>query len=861
MLEIHARELMLDKAYGDAAKELKLAATGAGRIDDVEATIAQAYELSGHSTEAIKLSLDALERGVNNGQGIRSTQELQDLAERTNALDFLKTELTQRLQAAKERKQVPSELMASLALNVAWERNDTALATLAVDAVLTLAWQPSYTWLAESQWQQLAQTAQERRHLEDAIRIHQALQTAKTNRREPPNEYEYRNLATLMLQAGHADDAAELMFGALAQASRPTVVSGDVQPVLWNTKGNVRRDERRRPQRNRPVPHPAGSERRVWIAGIIEIAAREVDGGADTFRKASGDRFTALIDEELKDAANSALTNVQNSVPLGLRDRVDTALRDASQAPKSTAATADAFLALATWRMMLANYEADRKLPRTIKLDDIVPAGQAAIDHAAGMDKLRVCLAVANLYQTQFNRVPEMRLPGITAELVLSAYDAAATLETLRPARQFAKNAGLTARYLSYAQNLHAKFPDSFTEATTLADALLVMGDSASAATVLKPYLESRNQEALYTQAAQLFLTPRGDKTDAGTWPVAAEYFSKAIALHQTAVGTQLDAQGKVMPDTACAELQSQLCAALAQSGKFEAALTALSDAAANDANNPWRHDRIVMLAEVFKKAGKLGDLASALEIHVSAHPRNVALRLACADVAELSGDDAAALDALSVAKAISPELSTVKRLIAQQRKMGKNADALAECKVWSANFSSDEEAHQTLAAIYKDLHDDAGELQALTMLVESAPREAVQCRKVAVMFAARKDYVRARSLLERAVELRSEEPYRVIDLAEVCFLAGDFARAEQLCNDALARDWTKGLSPALLARMPRWKGTFEDRAHAVLADAYLAQQQTDKAAHERMLLPPNYQRPALADAVPMAGAAPRVTN
>ena len=173
-----------------------------------------------------------------------------------------------------------------------------------------------------------------------------------------------------------------------------------------------------------------------------------------------------------------------------------------------------------------------------------------------------------------------------------------------------------------------------------------------------------------------------------------------------------------------------------------------------------------------------------------------MALRLACADVAEISGDDAAALDALSVAKAISPELSTVKRLIAHQRKMGRNADALVECKVWSANFSSDEEAHQTLAAIYKDLHDAAGELQALTMLVESAPREAVQCRKVAVMFAARKDYVRARSLLERAVELRSEEPYRVIDLAEVCSSPGSRRRRNSAAT-LWRRDWTKGLSRA----------------------------------------------------------------
>jgi predicted Zn-dependent protease len=155
------------------------------------------------------------------------------------------------------------------------------------------------------------------------------------------------------------------------------------------------------------------------------------------------------------------------------------------------------------------------------------------------------------------------------------------------------------------------------------------------------------------------------------------------------------------------------------------------------------------------------------------------------------------------------------------------------------------------MAEIYKELKDEAGEVRALTMLVEVAPRDADNCRTVAVLLAGRKDYGRATALLERAIELRPEEPYRQVDLAEVRYLAGDCQRAEAVLKDALTRDWEKGLSPELLARMPPWRGTFETRAHSLLGDVYEALKQPDAAARERMNVPPGYKRPPLEKAVP----------
>jgi hypothetical protein len=82
-----------------------------------------------------------------------------------------------------------------------------------------------------------------------------------------------------------------------------------------------------------------------------------------------------------------------------------------------------------------------------------------------------------------------------------------------------------------------------------------------------------------------------------------------------------------------------------------------------------------------------------------------------------------------------------------------------------------------------------------------------------------------------------------------------DYAKAGELCQDALTRDWRKGLSPELLARTPNWTGTFETRAHALLAEVYQATGQTEKAAHERMQLPADYKRPAFDKAAPTGPA------
>ncbi|MCX7935262.1 MAG: tetratricopeptide repeat protein, partial [Planctomycetota bacterium] len=154
---------------------------------------------------------------------------------------------------------------------------------------------------------------------------------------------------------------------------------------------------------------------------------------------------------------------------------------------------------------------------------------------------------------------------------------------------------------------------------------------------------------------------------------------------------------------------------------------------------------------------------------------------------------------------------------------------------------------------IYRELKDEVGEMRSLTMLVEVAPRDADNCRKMAAIFLERGEARRAVGLLERAVDLRPEEPYRHIDLAEALFAAQELPRAEAVCREALARDWEKGLSPELLARLPQWRGTFEHRGHALLAEILEAQGKKDEASRERLQVPAGYKRPAFKEAVPTA--------
>jgi hypothetical protein len=84
--------------------------------------------------------------------------------------------------------------------------------------------------------------------------------------------------------------------------------------------------------------------------------------------------------------------------------------------------------------------------------------------------------------------------------------------------------------------------------------------------------------------------------------------------------------------------------------------------------------------------------------------------------------------------------------------------------------------------------------------------------------------------------------------------VAGLLQRAEKIASEALKRDWEKGLSPELLARMPPWKGTFETRAHSLLGDIHELAGKAKDAARERLAVPAGYQRPALKDAVPTPG-------
>ncbi len=868
VLELHARELMLEKSYGDAAKELMRAAESTGSLDGVEAMLEAAYELAGHHAEAIALSLDALEQGHNNGQGIRNIQEIQDLAHRSNGMENLKTQLNKRLQAIAEQKRVVPEGVAELALNVGWDTKDEELSRRAIDGLLALAWQPGGQSQNLWKWQQLEQQANARRRTGDAIRLSQAILTSQLGWGQRPNAEEYRKLAAFMVQGNRANDAAELMIGGMIAALRPPR-NATVQ-LPWDQTGQMRWDRPEMQSRGHhadrkkiftsPEINGADSIRREWVSAILTLAASEQDSGADTFRKACGERFDGLVDDELKNPSRNALSHPHIAIPLGLRERVEAAYHAQLESP---AATADDWLGLANWRMEIANLETDSRSARTVRLEEITAASAAAIQKAEVGERARVFMAVASLYNEQAHRAEDQRVPGFTIELALNAWDAAAAadplrngLEALQPALQLAQAAKLHPQFLVYARKLHGFFPDSFADASMLASALLLNKNSAEAVAALKPFLEAHPNVAQYTETGRLFLKDGAELSDAAQ--DAAAYFSRAIELQRAETGTPLDSQGKALPDSVVGELQAQLSVALASCGKFDGALTALSDASGNGSSTVYNHERIVALAGAFQRASRIPDLTAALEAKVRSQPHNVELRLALADIYETSGDAAGAVDTLSAAKAIRADLTTVKRLIATLRKLGENDAALAECKLWAANFPSDAEAHETMAAIYKDLHNAPAEVQALTMLVESAPREAAQCRAVAVMLAERHDYSRARTLLERAMELRAEEPYRVIDLAEVCFLAQDYTRAEQLCTDALGRDWSKGLSPELVARMPRWKGTFEDRAHSLLADIYAATQQPEKLSRERLLLPQNYKRPSLDKALPNSTTAVR---
>ena len=862
VLECHARELMLDKKYGEAARELIEAAHIAGRPDDVEATIESAYELSGRHADAIKLALDSLSEGHNNGQGIRDADAILDLAERSNGVEQLRAELMKRFDSALKDKKFVPESVARLGLRVAWERHDTDVATRALDALLALAWRPGHSSNDESRWRELSAQAENRRQINDAIRIQQALMTAQLRRQTMPHVSEYEQLARLMILADQPNDAADLMFDGmeLALQRRAAPLSGRVE-IPWDEKGGFRGGRASRDVGQRYAPRQPDVQA-PWVRAILGLAANEAANGAGRFRLAGGHRFATLLDAELKDFAahpadyGGALTEPGLAVNLGVMEPMEAAF--------AGPASPETSLAGAEWRAKLVLGLPPERRPKNATLAAITSACGAVLSPREDRSinptkKAEWAMRVAYLYESLLNMPDETRLPGVKPELALKAYDAAAAaaparygLEATRAALMLAQRLKLNESVLTYTRKLHTAYPGCHGPATDFAESLLANGKAAEAIVLLRQGLSADDSAAVCAGPGYLCLTLAGDSPEACDG--AAEFFTWALAARELEFGTQLDADGKPLLDPERGVLKAQLAVALTGSAKIDQALKALSEASVDAPDQTFEQERIKRLCVACQKAGRLNDFLAAIDAKIKERPHSLPLRLARADILEHSGDLTALIETLTVAKAMRAELSTVKRLIAAQRKSGDNAAALAECRLWSTNFPWDEEAHRTLAAIYHDLNDPSGEIQALTMLVESAPREAAQCRAVAAAMIERKDFSRARALLERAIELRVEEPWRVVDLAEACLLMQDYAKAGELCQDALTRDWRKGLSPELLARTPNWTGTFEARAHALLAEACQATGQTEKAAHERMQLPAGYKRPAFDKAAPGTG-------
>jgi tetratricopeptide (TPR) repeat protein len=387
----------------------------------------------------------------------------------------------------------------------------------------------------------------------------------------------------------------------------------------------------------------------------------------------------------------------------------------------------------------------------------------------------------------------------------------------------------------------------------TLARALLADGKAEDALALLKAGIAKDAAYGDYEAAGDVCMEKRGDKPVAPRAAAgAADFYREAIAAYSKEVGTQVDAAGKQLPEDGLGSLQAKLSRAHAAEGSPEKALEALLASMFNRGGDSLDAASVEQVAKAYARAGKTDVLLKEMAAKVKAAPKDLKLRLAHAAALAGSGKHQEAAAALRAARAIKPELSTVKRLVDALRKAKMHREALAECRNWAFSFPRDAEAYRTMAAVYKDLKDEKGELRALTMLVEVAPREAANCRQVAVLFAERKEYGRAVALLERAVELRPEEPYRHIDLAEVLHMSGEDERAEKICRSALERDWTKGLAPELLARMPDPKGTYEVRAHSLLGDICEKLGRKKDAASSRLNVPAGYKRPALKDAVPV---------
>ena len=852
ILELCGRELMLEKSYASAAAKFVEAARITGRRTDYEESICGAFELAGKHKEAITLSLDSLRQGWNSGRGIRSVEQILDVAERSDKTDFLHEELKKLVAAEAEAGRPLGNEMVRLALRVAWEQNDDELGKAAVDELLRTVRDPSRSWQEDWRLTQLAQRAAERRRLDQAAGIRRALIELRASQGYSPQVHEYRQLAMLMIENGQPEAAAGLMFDGLDRAGQGGAAPRP-GPIHWE-RGGIRAPH------PGPKPVPASRDVRLpWISAILEMAAIEAGAGGGEFRKACGDGLTALVEDEMKvleagpAVYSGPLVNSVVAEGLEMRERISAAFRAAAAADK--AETRD-HLALARRLVNMAAMPKDKR-PAELKLDDIIASCRAAVGAAGEEKKGKTLLECARLYGRLLAVNEKERLDGVEPTLALEAYEAAAAarsgkwgLDALREALNLAKAHKVPEKALAYAQRLHRDFPRDSRMRYALAEALLADGQVEEAIATLRSGLEDNSAYTDYRRAGETCMTAR-DKPQPQAAAGAVDFYSDAIAAYLKEVGKQVDAEGQPLPDRELGTMQSQLSAAHAAEGRPEKSLEALLASTFNLGGSPFNPASVETVAEAYAKAGKADELAAELAAEVKADPRNIELRLAQGAALAKLEKFAEAAAAFRAAKVLRPDLATVKRLVTVLRSAKLHKDALEECRSWAASFPRDAEAYRAMAGVYKDLKDEKGELRALTMLVEVAPREAANCRQVAVIFAERKEYPRAIGLMERALELRPEEPHRHIDLAEVLFMSGENERAGKICREALERDWEKGLAPELLARLPDWRGTYETRTHSLLGDIYQAAEQPGEAAKARLNVPADYKRPALKDAVP----------
>ncbi len=835
IIEILAREDMLQKRYADAVEQLARAAEISGRGDDYEQTMAQAFELAGKNRQSLSIYLDALAAG----RRPATPEQLLDLAERSDNLDFLHQEIFTRVLEKRQRNIPLDETTALLALRLAWDRVDEKLAEETI-ADLLLKYRSGSAAVGNA-WElrQLLERAQQRGRIGDVIKLMEGMRDYKLALGNAPVLNEYRQLAALYLQHGNPDQAADLLFSGLAYAK-----NGAADEVPYS------------PRRDLHEQSPEFQSTAGWEHAIIELAATEARAGSTEFRKAGGTRFEELVQRELavmekhpRDCA-SPLTDVGTAQALGVLEQVTAAYRN------SPGTSPDKFGA----RLALANHFV--RLAQAGKRDDFkVEELFSALDSAADIAQARNLggceyAQIATVYQKLLSMGSDKKLEGVTLQLALEKLkqlSVALGEENFLLADKcyyLAISQGAYDKALAYARLMQAQAKGVKQVDMNLAMMLLRNGDGAGGAEVLRALAEKSATYQDYENAGNCCLANGSDQT---AFAAGEEFLLKSVSLYCEETGA-MSALAENKDDYWLHNANVTLARFCALQGKPEGAakyiLEALRRNGRIDTVRNWTNNLTSALTKPEDREKLLAVVAAA----AGAEPENADLRLLHASFLDSLADYTEAFDAFKQAYAISPELSTARLLIDAALKAKEPNAALAYCREWAQSFPRDAEAYEKMGEICRLLNDPEGATRALSMLVELSPRDADNCRRVAVSFAEQGEPHRAETLLARAVELRPEEPYRHVDLAEVLHLNGKEEEAEKICRDALARDWAKGLSPELLARLPSWQGTFELRAWSLLGEIYTSLKKEDLAARARLNLPPGYERPNLRNAVPVPG-------